>query len=572
MEQHGIKPLLRRTLSAKLMLLVVLILLTLSLVMSLFIGAFYAKSLRDQKSEELLALIETATQMVDIDAFEQLLEKNEADDYYTALKKKWNLVTQSTNLIFLYLAKPTDGQAMYLIEGSSLSGYESSFGTLDDLSNFGDTFTQAMQGQIPPVDFYDAPEYGQLASVYRPFYNRQGEIIAVIGGDLDASAINRQVRQVIVLILSVFLVATILSCLIYYRYVKRIILCPLSQAKGLAENISSGRLEQSLVQKSRLPDDEMGNLLQAFFNMNGILTGIIDELSQTLAQIGSGNMTVAVQDIYIGDFVPIQKALFDITQTMDSTLLRMRDVMHRLVQDAEQTVQTAGALSEGAVAQNKAMYSFSQSRIRLAQQVHENSNSTDKAKKLSLEAISAVERCGEKMQKVLASMDEVNGHSDQILRIVKTIEDIASQTNLLALNAAVEAARAGEAGKGFAVVAAEVRNLASKSSEAAKDTSDLIEDTLRTVKESLEVAGQTAQEIEKIRQQDGATSAAVEDIAQVSKLQEQAIEELEKTAHSMTAVVKQNEVTAAQCLALGQRLDEQAQGLQVLMERYRLSR
>jgi methyl-accepting chemotaxis protein len=172
----------------------------------------------------------------------------------------------------------------------------------------------------------------------------------------------------------------------------------------------------------------------------------------------------------------------------------------------------------------------------------------------------------ESMEELTGSMAEISGASEQTSRIIKTIDEIAFQTNLLALNAAVEAARAGEAGTGFAVVAEEVRNLAMRAAEAAKNTSQLIETTVKKVKEGQGVVTKANGAFTEVAESTGKVAGLVGEIAAASQEQAEGIEQINRAVTEMDRIVQENAASAEQSTSAAEEMNAQAMQMRAFVK------
>ena len=262
---------------------------------------------------------------------------------------------------------------------------------------------------------------------------------------------------------------------------------------------------------------------------------------------------------YKGDFSPIQESLEKIVLSLNSTFNQVRQSIDLVTSNSEHLAGTTQMLSEGSTAQAGAVEDLLSSFTKVLSQVQKNTENAYEANNFSNKTKDIVTDGSSKMNHLMKSMKEITTSSRQIAEIVNTIEEIASQTNLLALNAAIEAARAGEAGKGFAVVADEVKRLAAQSSEAVKNTTKIIDNSLHAVADGETLAKETADALNIIVKNVDDTANLVKQIAEESKEQANAIEKMTSRVHKISDVVQTNSATAEETAASTQELASQSQ-------------
>ncbi|QHI73834.1 methyl-accepting chemotaxis protein [Aminipila terrae] len=346
-------------------------------------------------------------------------------------------------------------------------------------------------------------------------------------------------------------------------------LAPVDSVMRLAEKMRNGDLSHG-DSEITYKNDELGVLSKIFTETSIALGGYINEITEVLENVASGNLDVTIERDFIGDFNRIKIDLKRILDSLNMTFNEMRVAAEQVATGAEQFSDGAQSLSQGAIQQASSVEQLSAKIMEISNQVKDNAvhanNANDKAEAVGTE----LENSNKQMQELLKAMDDINNTSGQIGNIIKTIEDIAFQTNILALNAAVEAARAGTAGKGFAVVADEVRNLASKSAEAAKNTTGLIESSLDSVREGARFAEITATSLDHVVIGTKEILSAIAEISEKTEVQSQSLEEVTAGIEQISKVVQTNAATAEESAATSQELSAQAQLLKDQISRFKI--
>jgi methyl-accepting chemotaxis protein len=227
-------------------------------------------------------------------------------------------------------------------------------------------------------------------------------------------------------------------------------------------------------------------------------------------------------------------------------------------ESAGQVLVTSQQLAEGASEQAAAIEQTSSSLEEMASMTKRNSENAQKANQLTRRAREAADQGTGQMQAMKSAMEAIKGSSDDIAKIIRTIDEIAFQTNILALNAAVEAARAGEAGMGFAVVAEEVRSLAQRSAQAAKETSAKIQGALTRTGQGVQISGQVAAVLDEILAQIHQVDDLVAEVANASREQTQGIAQINTAVEQVDKVTQSNAASAEEAAAAAQELNSQA--------------
>ena len=319
--------------------------------------------------------------------------------------------------------------------------------------------------------------------------------------------------------------------------------------------------------------DEIGRIAQTAHRVCGCLRKTIDDVGRILGEMAQGNLAVDVtknESYYIGDFRELAESLKSIQTNLTTVIQDIAQVARQVDSSADLVSNGAQALSQGTLEQAASVDGLVSNVTAITAQIQTSTVRCGDATDLVGKATGYAAEADTKMDQLTAATKNIDQSSTQIGTIIKTIEDIAFQTNILALNAAVEAARAGSAGKGFSVVADEVRNLASKSAEAAQNTNNLINRSIQDVKtgtESTDLAVSAMRVVDDCIQ---SIKDLMDEIAAASVQQSEMITLVENGIKEISVVVQSNSNAAEKSAAVSKELSLQARTLNSLIGRFRI--
>jgi len=294
----------------------------------------------------------------------------------------------------------------------------------------------------------------------------------------------------------------------------------------------------------------------------------VNYVANELKTIASGDLTTDVKLLSDDDTMGI--SLTNMIDNLNNMFNGIQTSTGQVSTGAKQVADGAQSLAQGSTEQASSIQELSSSITEIANKTKENAEIAGRTSTLSETIKQNALKGSAQMDDMISAVKEINDASQSISMIIKTIDDIAFQTNILALNAAVEAARAGQHGKGFAVVAEEVRNLASKSAEAAKDTGDMIQNSMEKAELGSQIAGGTAESLKEIVSGISESSELITEIAKASEEQSLGISQINIGIDQVAQVVQQNSATAEQSAAASEEMSSQSTMLEELISQFKL--
>ena len=391
--------------------------------------------------------------------------------------------------------------------------------------------------------------------------------------DIQARMARKQTKlnltMITTMIIFILCFLTIASKIITtLAFAKKELLLPIVKVSEQMKELAQGHFDSHL----DLPEDdsEVGTMVSAVHFMNDNFTKMISEISEILGQMGEGNYRVEPTEEYVGDFLQIKDSMVKIIADTKKALSTIQVTAQEIDGGSEQLAQAATDLAEGCTAQAAKISEASQMIDAMSKSIEEKASVAQETAEISKQSAQTVAEGNRKMQELKAAIGEISKCSEEIRSIIQVIEDIASQTNLLSLNASIEAARAGEAGRGFAVVAEQVKNLAEQSTEAAGETTKLIESTIDAVNKGISIAEETEANMDQVMEDAEASTKRMIEMAQALQSEVSSVQQIDENIAHVAGIVDNNSASSQETAAVSEEQSAQVQTMVQLMDQFQI--
>jgi methyl-accepting chemotaxis protein len=521
----------------------------------------FSREAHIQSGERVMGIATTVAAAIDADGFDKALTTGTKDPQWNSIKAFADRTAIDNDVKYLYiLDSEYDDNVTYYAEG-----YNPKVG--DDPLDFLSKEEAAIESDdIPTVvgkgiaiysDAYFDERFGWLITGYAPIISSGDDVVGIVGVDVSVDLVVAETRSFAIYLIAIGLIMVVIFCIACSVYFRRKLGRPIGMVTEAAEKISMGDLDSEI---GYISADEIGELAVSF---NKISESSKKQI-EVLERIADGDISKKI--VPRSDVDSMSFAIEKTTSRLAAMFRVFMESADKLRDTSTYISQEANILEVAATEQQKEIANLSESVGLVTEKTRANFDIAVKAAEV-VEAIRHDAMHGsDQMTELLNSVSLISEACQAISKVVEAIDDIAFQTNLLALNASVEAARAGVNGRGFSVVADEVRNLANKSSESARETAQLIDDAIEKATIGVGIANSTSTTFGKIVEGINESSEYINSVSSASDAQNKEIVDIYESLDRVIAKINSTGSSVKSSVNTSEKLKTQANELNKLLD------
>jgi methyl-accepting chemotaxis protein len=475
-------------------------------------------------------------------------QKKDADD---ALKR-----LEMEHAIYLYVVTPEDseGNTHYYLSADDRDG-SIDFWTEEPADIFDPELYEIVlgKGEYFNGGIFQSGEYGLCLSGYAPVFNSAGKPVAAVGIDFEADEVISKITEFIIMSTASAAVLLVIELLLIAFIVKKKIASPINELKGYADAVAAGDTKLKITGIDG--QNEIAQLKKSFSEV----VRLTDTQAEEIQRISSGDLTTDIEIISSKDTVG--NALATMENSLKTLIGKITDYAGAITINADELDNAAEEFNQNAESSVRSVEDIRETVGTFLREINAIAKKAEDEANNGSQTVEVTLSGKEKMEQLTAAVSDIKDSGQQIGSVIKLIDDIAFQTNILALNASVEAARAGVHGKGFAVVAEEVRNLASKSAQAAKDSQNLITVTIEKAGAGAAVCLEAEHYFDRITESVKGSSEGVMNLSKEIRLLDDHLTAIGRNIDTIAGIMNANAENTKSVVDLSARLKDTSENL-----------